>query len=149
MRLMLATSASILLATAASAQDITVTGDPAAGESAFRQCQTCHVVVDESGETLAGTRAQTGPNLYGVVGAQAASAEDFRYGDDLAAAGEQGLVWTEETLLPYLQDPNAFLKEYTGDSGARSRMAFRVRNEEDALNLIAYLHSLAAEDGES
>ena len=33
------------------------TGDPAAGKKAFRQCVSCHVVRDESGETLAGLGA--------------------------------------------------------------------------------------------
>ena len=138
-----------MIATAAAAQEVEVSGDAAAGERAFRQCQTCHVVVDETGETLAGTRARTGPNLYGVVGGAAAAVEDFNYGDDLVAAADQGLIWTEESLVSYLQDPTGFLREYLGDSGARSKMTFRVRSDEDALDIIAYMHSLSAGDGES
>lgn len=135
----------ILMAAPAMAQD--VTGDAEEGESVFRQCQTCHVVVDESGETLAGRNAKTGPDLYGVVGSTAGTVEDFRYGDDLVAAGEQGLVWDEETLVPYLLNTTDFLREYLEDSGARSKMTYRVRSEEDAVNVIAYLHSLS-EGGE-
>ena len=41
-------------------------GDVAAGEKAFRQCVSCHVVVNDAGETLAGKKAKTGPNLYGI-----------------------------------------------------------------------------------
>lgn len=144
MRLSIAAGVAALVAAPALAQDVEVTGDPAAGESAFRQCQTCHVVVNEAGETLAGRNARTGPNLFGVVGSEAAVDEEFNYGDDLLAASEQGLVWTEETLVPYLQDPTSFLREHLDDSGARSKMTFRVRSEEDALNLVAYLHSLSA-----
>jgi cytochrome c len=145
MRTTLAAAALGLLAAPAMAQD--VTGDAAAGESVFRQCQTCHVVADESGEVLAGRNAKTGPNLYGVVGREAASVEGYSYGDGLVAAAEKGLVWNEAELLPYLQDPTAFLREYTGDAGARSKMTFRVRSEEDALNVIAYIHSLSAGEG--
>lgn len=132
-----------LVAGQALAQDIEVTGDPDEGESVFRQCQTCHVVVDASGETLAGRNAKTGPNLYGVVGRHAAQIEDFRYGDSIVEAGEAGLVWNEETMIPYLQNTNDFLRVYLDDSGARSKMTFRIRSEEDAVNVIAYLHSLA------
>lgn len=115
-------------------------GDAAAGEKAFSQCQTCHVVVDDAGTTLAGRSAKTGPNLYGVVGRQAGSLEGFKgYGDDLVAAGAAGLVWDEETFVAYVQDPTAFLKEVTGDSKARGKMTYKVRKEEDAANLFAFL----------
>ncbi len=52
-------------------------GDAAAGESAFKQCQTCHVIENEDGETLAGRNAKTGPNLYGVTGRTAGSLETY------------------------------------------------------------------------
>ncbi len=148
MKFTIAAAAAMMVAVPALAQDIQVTGDAEAGEGVFRQCQTCHVVVDDSGETLAGRNAKTGPNLYGVVGRQAGTVEDFNYGDDMVAAGEQGLVWNEEDMSAYLQDPTGFLREYLDDSGARGKMTYRVRSEEDALNVIAYLHSLS-EGGES
>lgn len=132
--------AGCLLAAPALAQ---MEGDVAEGEKAFRQCQTCHVVVNDAGETLAGRNAKTGPNLYGVIGRPAASEEDFNYGDSLKAAGEKGLVWDEEHFVEYVQDPTAFLREYLDDQGARSKMTFRVRSEDDAKNLAAYLSSLA------
>ena len=84
-------------------------GDPEAGKAAFSQCQTCHVVANDAGEVLAGRNAKTGPNLYGVIGRVAGSVEGFRYGPSLVEAGEKGLVWDEETLVAYLQDPAAFL----------------------------------------
>ena len=40
------------------AQDLT--GDAAAGEKVFAKCQTCHSVVNEAGEKLAGKGAKTG-----------------------------------------------------------------------------------------
>ncbi|MEL6204282.1 MAG: cytochrome C [Pseudomonadota bacterium] len=120
-------------------------GDPAAGEAVFRQCITCHVVVNEAGDTLAGRNARTGPNLYGVDGRVMGSVEGFRYGTGLEEAKEQGLEWTEEAFVAYVQDPTTFLRDATGNSRARGNMAFRVRSEEDALNLYAYLASLSAQ----
>lgn len=147
MRFALAAATTIAMAAPALAQEMS--GDAEAGESVFRQCQTCHVVENEEGETLAGRNAQTGPNLYGVVGRQAGTNEDFNYGDDIVAAGEAGLNWDEEALTSYLQDPTGFLREYLDDSGARGKMSYRVRSEEDAHDVIAYLHSLAEGSGES
>lgn len=137
-------AAGILAAAPAFSESHGASGDAAAGEKAFRQCVACHVVVNEAGETLAGKKAKTGPNLYGIAGRAAGSVEDFRYGKSIEAAGEAGLVWTEETFVKYVQDPKAFLQEFTGDSGARSNMSFKVRKEQDAIDLYAYLASLQA-----
>lgn len=120
-------------------------GDAAAGEGEFRQCQTCHVVQNEDGEVLAGRNAKTGPNLYGLPGREAAAQEDFRYGTGLEDAKEKGLVWNEEEFVAYVQDPTGYLREYTGDSGARSKMSYKVRSEEDAVNLWAFIASLSPE----
>lgn len=128
---------------ALAATPILAQGNVEDGESAFRKCQTCHVVVDESGETLAGRNAKTGPNLYGVAGRTAGTMEDFGgYSDIIVAAGEQGLTWTEEDFVAYVQDPTAYLREYTGDSSGRGAMAFKVRDEQEAADLYAYLESL-------
>jgi cytochrome c len=122
-----------------------VAGNVAAGEKAFKKCTTCHVVIDDEGQTLAGKKAKTGPNLYGVIGRQAARIEGFRYGKSIIAAGEAGLIWDPENFAAYVQDPKAFLKEILGDKSARSKMSFKVRAEEDAVNLAAFLASLGPE----
>ncbi|WP_226780031.1 c-type cytochrome [Oceaniglobus trochenteri] len=120
-----------------------VSGDAAAGEDAFRQCISCHVVQNDDGETLAGRNAKTGPNLYGVAGRQAGMAEGYRFGKSMKEAGEKGLEWTEEHFVAYVMDPTAYLREFLDDSKARGKMAFKVRKEEDAVNIYAYLASLA------
>lgn len=124
-------------------------GDAAAGEEAFsKQCVSCHVVVNEAGETLAGRNAKTGPNLYGVAGRAIGSVEDFRYGNGIEALNEAGEIWTEEMFVGYVQDPTPWLREATDDRRVRGKMSFKVRDEADAYNLYAYLYSLA-EGGDS
>jgi cytochrome c len=132
---------------------LTMTGLPALAQDAEngatvfqRQCQNCHNVVDDAGEVLAGRpNMRTGPNLYGVVGRQAGVVDGFRYGADLVAAGaEAGLVWSEETLIAYVQDPRSFLQETTDNKRARSQMAFQVRSETDAADVAAYLATFGA-----
>ncbi len=143
--IVLAVAATLLSAPMAMADAHGASGDAAAGEAAFRQCIACHVVVNEAGDTLAGRNARTGPNLYGVPGAAIAHVEDFRYSPGLTALNEAGTIWTEENFVAYVQDPTSYIREATGDNGARGAMAFRVRSEEDAINLYAYLASLSAE----
>ena len=122
-------------------------GDAEAGEKAFNQCKACHAITDADGNDIV-RGGKTGPNLWGLPGRTAGAYEGFdKYKDAIVAAGEAGLVWDEATFVAYVQDPNAFLKEFTGDSKARSGMAFRVRKEEDAANLWAYIASVSPEPG--
>jgi cytochrome c len=127
------------------AVDLTAIGDVEAGEKAFKQCVACHVVADADGNTLAGKRAKTGPNLYAVVGRVAGSVEDFRYSKSIVAAGEAGLVWDEAAFVAYVQDPTGYLREYLDDDKARGKMSYKVRKEEDAVNLYAYLKDIGPE----
>lgn len=144
-KIVLAAAMTLFSAPMAMADAHAASGDAAAGEAAFRQCIACHVVVNDAGETLAGRNGRQGPNLYGVAGRAAGAVEDFRYSPGLTALNEAGIVWTEETFAAYVQDPTAYIREATGDNSARGSMSFRVRSEEDAINLYAYLASLSAE----
>ena len=123
------------------------TGDAAAGEKTFNQCKACHSITDADGNDIV-KGGKTGPNLWGLPGRTAGADADFgRYKDSIVAAGEAGLTWDEAHFVTYLQDPNAFLKEYLDDPKARSGMAFRARKEEDALNVWAYIASVSPEPG--
>ena len=124
-------------------------GDAAAGETAFRQCIACHVVVNDDGETLAGRNGRQGPNLYAVAGRTIGSVEDFRYSPGLTALNEADEIWVEENFVAYVQHPTNYIRTATGDNSLRGAMSFRVRSEEDALNLYAYLASLAPDSEES
>ena len=118
-------------------------GDAEAGTKVFNQCQTCHVVADADGNVLAGKNAKTGPNLYGIIGRPAASYEGFKYGEGIQEAAAKGLVWDEENLTAYVQDPTTFLEEVTGNGKAKSKMVFKVKKEDDAANVAAFLASLS------
>lgn len=143
MKLMIATAATAMtLAGSAFAESHAGSGDAEAGEREFNKCKSCHMIVADDGtEIVRGGR--TGPNLYGIIGRQAGSVEDFRYGDSLVAAGEAGLEWNEETFVAYVQDPKGFLAEYLDDSSARSKMSFRLRSGME--DVYAYLVSVGPE----
>jgi cytochrome c len=118
--------------------------DVEAGEKVFKKCQACHVVQAEDGTVLAGKNGKTGPNLFGLVGMQAGSVEGFKYKKSLVAAGEAGLIWTEELLVQWVQDPSKFLKTYLEDNGARSSMSMKIRKEKDAINVVGFLAQFGA-----
>ncbi|KPP92117.1 MAG: cytochrome c2 [Rhodobacteraceae bacterium HLUCCA08] len=153
MKTLALTAAFGLLAGAAVAEShaMAPSGDAAAGEEIFaRNCVSCHVIVNDDGETLAGRNSRTGPNLFAVTTRGIGMVEDFRYSDAILALGEQGEMWTEENFVGYAQDPTGWLREITENNRARGNMAFQLRSEEDALNVYAYLHSLApAEEAEA
>jgi len=134
MKLML-TSAATLLALALPAF---AEGDAAEGEKDFKKCKACHMIVSDD-DTVIQKGGKTGPNLYGVIG-RVAGSTDFKNGDSLAAAGAAGLVWDEENLAAYVADPKKFLIEATGDSGAKSKMTFKMK---DGADVAAYLASVA------
>ena len=114
-------------------------GDAAKGEKEFNKCKSCHMVVAEDGTEIV-KGGKTGPNLWGIVGRTAGTYPDFRYGDDIVAAGEKGLVWDEANFVAYVADPRAYLREYLGDSKAKSNMSFKLAK--GAEDVWAYLASV-------
>ncbi len=105
-------------------------GDPAAGQRVFNQCRACHIVDAER------PSRPTGPNLYGVVGSEIASREDYAgrpgYSDAFMERKAEGFVWTEENLAAYLAAPREYIP------GAR--MAFNgLRDPQQILDVIAYI----------
>ena len=106
----------------------------AAGEQIFRKCASCHQVGD-------GAKNKVGPVLTDVLGRAAGSFEAYRYGKSMLSAGEAGLVWTEENIFNYLFNPKDFLRAYLDDSKAKAKMTFRLKDEQDRRDVIAYLSS--------
>ena len=107
-------------------------GDPAAGEKAFRKCAACH--------TLDG-RNRTGPTLEGVIGRTAGTVDGFRYSPDVIAAGAAGVVWDPAAVVVFLEDPNAFVQQATGEDRARTRKRTRYPDEQLRLDIAAFLAS--------
>ena len=116
--------AGALLSGAALAQD-EPTGDPAKGRRLFNRCMACHTLPE-------GGPNRVGPNLWGVLGRQAGSKDGFNYSPTMKKAGEEGLVWSEETLSAYLENPRKYIPG--------NRMVFvGLAKLQDRLDLIAHL----------
>ncbi len=111
-------------------------GDAAAGEKVFKKCKACHTLEE-------GGKKRVGPNLWGILGRQAGTAEGFKYSGDMIAAGEAGLVWSEETLASYLLKEGgtkAFIGSFIDKKKAKTKMAFPgLKKEEDVANIVAYI----------
>lgn len=131
---------SLALSVPAFAQD--ASGDPEKGAREFNKCKACHSIIDSSGEAVV-KGGKVGPNLYGVVGRQAGSFEDFNYSESMVAAGEAGLNWDLEHFVPYVADPTGFLRGYLEDDKAKGKMIFKLNDEEDAQNVWAYIASVS------
>ena len=103
--------------------------DAAAGEKLFAKCKACHAV----GE---GAKNRVGPHLNELMGRTAGTVESYRYSKAMAKAGEEGLVWNDETLKAYLASPKAMVKG--------TKMAFAgLKDEGDLANMIAYLSTFS------
>jgi cytochrome c len=100
-------------------------GNAEDGAEVFKKCRACHDVGPNAKNKL-------GPLLNGVVGRHAGTIEGFKYSPANLEAGTKGLVWTEEKLFEYLQDPKAFMPG--------TIMAFAgLSDAQDRKDLIAYL----------
>ena len=92
------------------------------GKVLFVACAACHT---ERPDALA-------PSLKGVVGRKSAALEDFRYSNPMKRAN---LVWDEDNLRAYINDPQAKVKG--------NRMPYGgLGDPKDADDVIAYLKTL-------
>lgn len=107
-------------------------GDPAAGEKLFKKCSACHQIGEDA-------KNKVGPVLTSVVGRPAGSFEGYKYGASMLAAGASGLVWEPDNIFNYLADPRAFLRSYLNDPKAKAKMSFKLSDEQDRADVIAYL----------
>ena len=117
-------------------------GDAEAGKKTFNKCKSCHQIAEPAGEAII-KGGKTGPNLYSITGRTAGTVEGFKYGDSIVAAGENGLVWDEENFVAYAQDPKTFLKDYLGETSAKSKMTFKLKKGGE--DVYAYIVSVSGE----
>ncbi len=127
----------VFIATGALAEDH-VGGDPEKGAKVFKKCKACHSV----GE---GAKHKIGPSLNNVIGRTAGTAAEFKYGPSMIAAGEMGLVWDEETIAAFVENPKKYLQAYLDDKKAKTKMTIKVKKEEDRANVAAYLATFSSE----
>ena len=92
------------------------------GKALYQTCVACHT---ERPDAL-------GPSLKGVVGRKSAALDDFRYSNPMRRAN---LVWDEDNLHAYIQDPQAKVKGNRMPYGGLS-------DPKDVDDIIAYLKAL-------
>lgn len=99
--------------------------DATKGENVFKKCSACHKVGDAA-------KNGVGPMLNGVVGRKASAVDGFVYSDASKEAASKGLIWSEENLLKYLENPLVFMP--------KTKMVFPgLKDEQERKDVIAYL----------
>jgi cytochrome c len=132
----------VLVAAATALPSAGFAQDATKGEQVFKQCMTCHRIGPDAKNLV-------GPVLTGVIGRQSGTAPGFAYSAINKAAGENGLVWTDDLIMQYLPDPNAFLKKFLTDKGkadlatGSTKMAFRLADEQQRKDVIAYINKFS------
>ena len=110
----------------ASVKPLLVKASADGGKSVFKKCLTCHTPVKDG-------KNGTGPNLWGVVGADKASKAGFAYS---GAAKEKSGKWTWQDLALFIHNPKGFMPG--------TKMAFAgVKDEAEIADVLAYLRTLS------
>ncbi len=99
-------------------------GDLSHGQKVFKKCSACHMIANDGKNMI-------GPNLWGVIGRQAGSINDYKYSKAMIAYGKE---WSFEEMNSYLIKPQAYIKG--------TKMAFAgLRKEKDRASVILYMNS--------
>ena len=95
------------------------------GRRVFARCRSCHTIT-EGGPNM------TGPNLHGVFGREAGTADKYNYS---TAVRDADFVWDAARLDDWLENPRTFLKG--------TKMSFAgIPKAQDRADVITYLESL-------
>jgi cytochrome c2 len=104
------------------------------GERDFNaNCLVCH-------SKIAGQNG-FGPSLFGVVGRKSGTAPGYTYSSSYVEAGNKGVIWDDDALLQFLNDPAAYLTLRTGHT-AVTRMRMKFPDEALRKSIIEYLKTL-------
>lgn len=103
--------------------------DVSAGERVIRRCTSCHTVEPGGGNG-------TGPALWDVMGRAVAGVDGFNYSAAFQDYAAGGTTWGYENMSAFLENPRQYI-----DGTAMSFAG--IRDQEDRINLIAYLRSLS------
>jgi cytochrome c len=103
--------------------------DTDAGATVFKKCKACHKVG-------AGAKNGVGPHLNGVFGREAGSIPDFKYSKSMQRAGHDKLIWTDETLTAFTENPKSLV--------SKTKMSFRgIKDPQQIADLLAYLRTFS------
>lgn len=117
-------AAAALSALPAAAQPV---GDAERGAELWSHCAACHMIGEDAVHRI-------GPQLNDVFNRPAGTIEGFNYSPELVQAGVDGLVWNEESLSIFLENPARLIP--------RVRMGLPgLRNDQERLDVIAFLRS--------
>lgn len=100
------------------------------GRRLFDRCLPCHTVEDGGRHTL-------GPNLFGIVGRMAGTAEGYVYSD---AMRNSGVTWTPENLAAFLEDANGSSPDSFIPGNRMIQLL--VPSDAEIEHIIAYLQTL-------
>ena len=96
------------------------------GEKVFKKCKACHRI---------GLNAKngTGPHLNNIFGRVAGELRDYKkYSKNIKKLGQEGLIWNNETLISFLENPKRYIKG--------TKMNFKGIKKSDELDaLVEYL----------
>jgi cytochrome c len=116
------TLSALVLITSSAAATSALAQDVAAGKSSFNKCLACHAI----GE---GAKNKVGPELNGLDGRKAGTAEGYSYSD---ANKSSGITWNEAQFKEYIKDPKAKIPG--------TKMAFAgIKNDKEINDLWAYV----------
>ena len=96
------------------------------GEKVFKKCKACHRI---------GLNAKngTGPHLNNIFGRVAGELSDYKkYSKNIKKLGQEGLIWNNETLISFLENPKIYIKG--------TKMNFKgIKKSDELAALVEYL----------
>jgi cytochrome c len=124
---------SVALAMGLSSAAALAEGDAKDGAKVFKKrCFACHTIEK-------GGKNKVGPNLFAIYGNKPGMAEGYKYSPSYEQAAGKGLVWNDEAIAAYVQDPRKFIRKASGDAKGKSKMTYKLKKADERDNVIAYL----------